>query len=363
MGSIKQNRANNILTSGKIDATDGLNNAIPASNIANASLTNVTSYPPSAGLAVTSVASDPPSPNEGQIWYNTTSGALKQYSLLANWSSGGNLNTARRDLVGGGTQTSAIAASGYTTFYSTASESYDGSTWTSTPAINADKYLAGGAGTSNTSAVIFGGETPASIIGQTELWNGSSWTEVNDMNQQRENLFGIGTTTSALGFGGYYTPATVTGATESWDGTNWTAVSALNTVRSGSAGAGATNTAAIAFSAGAPGIITELWNGSAWTEVNDLNTSRNSGAGAGTSTSALAIGGYTPSAGTTAVESWDGTSWTTSTSKTLGVYQSFGAGTSASALSAGGATTSNPAVTNNTEEWVQTLTTQTITAS
>ena len=69
MGTIKQNRANNIVTGGKIDATDGLNNNVPAANIANASLTNVTAYPPSAGAGVSQLASDPPSPTEGQMWY------------------------------------------------------------------------------------------------------------------------------------------------------------------------------------------------------------------------------------------------------------------------------------------------------
>jgi len=57
MGTIKQNRANNIVTGGKIDATDGLNNNVPAANIANASLTNVTAYPPSAGAGVSQLAS------------------------------------------------------------------------------------------------------------------------------------------------------------------------------------------------------------------------------------------------------------------------------------------------------------------
>jgi len=45
MGTIKQNRANFITTAGKLDAT-GLNNDVPASNITNASMTNVTAFPP-----------------------------------------------------------------------------------------------------------------------------------------------------------------------------------------------------------------------------------------------------------------------------------------------------------------------------
>src|SRR6056300_1967661 len=111
MGTIKQNRANNIVTGGKIDATDGLNNNVPATNIANASLTNVTAYPPSAGAGVSQLASDPPSPTEGQMWYNTTTNTLKQYALGAgSWATGGSLNTGRQDqaAAGAGTQTAAL---------------------------------------------------------------------------------------------------------------------------------------------------------------------------------------------------------------------------------------------------------------
>src|SRR6056300_1673093 len=109
MGTIKQNRANNIVTGGKIDATDGLNNNVPAANIANASLTNVTAYPPSTGAGVSQLASDPPSPTEGQMWYNTTTNTLKQYALGAgSWATGNNINTGRFVLGGGGTKTDGI---------------------------------------------------------------------------------------------------------------------------------------------------------------------------------------------------------------------------------------------------------------
>src|SRR6056300_1196407 len=113
MGTIKQNRANNIVTGGKIDATDGLNNNVPATNIANASLTNVTAYPPSAGAGVSQLASDPPSPTEGQMWYNTTTNTLKQYALGAgSWATGGALNTPRQYSSGAGDSNSSALAIG-----------------------------------------------------------------------------------------------------------------------------------------------------------------------------------------------------------------------------------------------------------
>jgi hypothetical protein len=40
-------------------------------------------------------SSDPANPTLGQIWYNTTSSALKGYQFVQGWATGGNLGTAR----------------------------------------------------------------------------------------------------------------------------------------------------------------------------------------------------------------------------------------------------------------------------
>ena len=98
MGTIKRTFANNVLADGKIDATD-LSGTIPASNIANASVTAVTALPSALGDAIESVATDPVSPSEGQLWYNTTIGVLKGYLLnSAAWAAGGNLGTTRSNM-------------------------------------------------------------------------------------------------------------------------------------------------------------------------------------------------------------------------------------------------------------------------
>ena len=47
MGTITRGIANNVVTGGKLDGTDGLSGTVSASNIANASLTNITSVSPS----------------------------------------------------------------------------------------------------------------------------------------------------------------------------------------------------------------------------------------------------------------------------------------------------------------------------
>ena len=88
MGIRTRSFANNILSGGVFDATD-LDGALPSSNIADASVTNITAVP--ALVATTTVASDPPSPDAGQIWYNSTDRVLKGYVLSAgSWASGGN---------------------------------------------------------------------------------------------------------------------------------------------------------------------------------------------------------------------------------------------------------------------------------
>ena len=94
MGTITRSFANNITSGGTFDATD-LTGTIPSSNIADASVTNITAVP--ALTAVSTVASDPPSPDAGQIWYNTTDKALRAYIIggAGSWSTGGNVNTAR----------------------------------------------------------------------------------------------------------------------------------------------------------------------------------------------------------------------------------------------------------------------------
>ena len=105
MGIITRSIANNIVTGGKLDGTDGLSGVISASNIENASLTNITALSSSLGDAIESVSTDPVSPSEGQLWYNTTIGVLKGYQLVAgSWASGGSMTTSRFNFPGAATE-------------------------------------------------------------------------------------------------------------------------------------------------------------------------------------------------------------------------------------------------------------------
>ena len=47
------------------------------------------------GYSVKSVSSDPSNIKEGQIWYNSSTKAIKVVPAITAWASGGNLNTGR----------------------------------------------------------------------------------------------------------------------------------------------------------------------------------------------------------------------------------------------------------------------------
>src|SRR5210317_668374 len=206
MGARTRGLANNVLSSGKLDATDAISGTIAAGNIANASLDNATTYGSVTG-GVPAVASDPPSPAEGDIWYNTTTGALRFAAQAGSWATGGNMNTARNNLTGGaGTQTAALIAGGSAPPFSALTESYNGTTWAELNDLNTARYgiLMRGV---QTSALVAGGvngnpspENPGfTRTAQTESWNGYTWTEVNDLNTGRSDTGGAGTdNTSAL---------------------------------------------------------------------------------------------------------------------------------------------------------------------
>jgi hypothetical protein len=67
------------------------------------------------------------------------------------------MNTARRGLAGCGTQTEALAFGGLTPpTNSTATEEYDGNSWTIPGSLNTARRFLGGAGT-QTAGVAFGG--------------------------------------------------------------------------------------------------------------------------------------------------------------------------------------------------------------
>ena len=245
MGTITRNLANNIVTGGKVDGTDGLTGTIPASNVANDTLGNLTAFPATVGDFVEVTASDvAASPSTaGQLFYNSTSNTLKGISLgTAAWASGGALNTGRHNLAGTGTQTAGLA---------------------------------------------FGGTPP--VTGKTEEYNGTAWTESGDLNNIRDSLHGFGTQTAAVGAGGYKSPSPgFKDQVEEYDGSSWTNATVLPATRAQNAAAG-TLTAGLVFGGhtGSPYdsvlATTVEYDGTNWTSGGSLNNGTRYISGAGTS--------------------------------------------------------------------------------
>ena len=256
----------------------------------------------------------------------------------ATWSSGGNLVNTRDSMMTAAqaTQPAAFIFGGHNNSGTlTFSESYNGSSWTSTNALPVAKQLGGGAGV-QTAALCFGGQTspPATTRATTETWDGSNWTAVaapgGTLGTGRHNGGSAGLQDAALLFGG--TPSTAN--SEEWNGSSWTEGNNLSRGTTGSTdicGAGI-QTSALAMGGTAPSFVyntVEEYNGTSWTGGGGLNTARRRAAAAASTTDAgLCFGGLaSPGSGQTAVaELYNGTAWTNTASMGTARYYLGGSG-------------------------------------
>ena len=279
----------------------------------------MTTYKNIKGIEIKYLSADPPAPTVGQVWYNSTTkvvkGAINGGAAAGTWSSGGNLNTTRNGIGGIGIQTAAVAVAGQTdsTTIVSATEEYNGTSWTEVtniPAVN--KYMAsGGVQTAGWIALgnsEFDGDPP--FPNTFHLYDGTNWSTGSSTNTGRYGATGAGTQTACFVSAG---APPVGGLTEIFDGSSWTEVADLNTVRLNGYSSG--NSTAGLTVGGSPGskANSETWNGSSWTEGNDLNTGRSilgQGGGTATISSSLVAGGYNGSANLVNTEFYNGTSWT-----------------------------------------------------
>ena len=143
------------------------------------------------------------------------------------------MSNGRRDFQGFGTQTAAVAASGWTppgvSTYNTAVEHYDGTSWSSGTAVPAARAQGAGYGT-QTAGLIVGGTQPGSpVISSSVEYDGSSWTAGGSMNKARNIIAqGNGSQTSALAASGG--PGNMTNC-EIYNGTSWVTTASVSTGR------------------------------------------------------------------------------------------------------------------------------------
>jgi hypothetical protein len=270
------------------------------------------------------------------------------------------LNTARTQGGGVGDQTAALAYGGRPpSTPATATESYDGSSWTSVSSMNTGRMEMGYGG-SQTIAIAFGGQIPPSFArtNLTEEWDGSSWTQSSATSAQTAFGAGCGTQSSAL-FCLLNNGSNITNTEEYNSNINaivkgvWSSGGTLNSSRYGLASANAApQDAGLGFGGYLTGVLsaTESYNGSTWSNQPSMSTARVYLEGAGTQTAALAFGGVTFSptvAARNETEEYGG-SWTSGGAMNTAAWDRVGAGTQTAALASGGQT---PSYTANSEEY------------
>ena len=338
---------------------------------------------------------------EGQVWYNSTAGALKSVVSASAWhatsrmitgrgqtggtgsqtaalivggnspitnkteeyngsgfSVGGNLPFSRMEMGVAGPQTAAVAFGGFTSPPppgANATVEYDGSSWTSGNNMNQGRTNVGSAGT-QTAALAFGGSEPNSPGQWTEEYDGTNWTAQNNLGTGRYQLMGnnVGTQTAALCVGGFI--STAKDLVEEYDGTNWTATTALPTAGGNQMRVGLSTTALAAGGTPGPNDGTKCYSfdGSTWTATASLATPRSSTSGAGNNTSAVDAGAPSNSAtseefnvsiNTTTAAAWaSGTSMNTPRKANTGGY-----GTTTAGLIAGGHSAPNAGIADSEE--------------
>ena len=301
----------------------------------------MTTYNELAGLRVQYVSTDPTlnTGNEGQVWYNSTTGTLRSLVQLKAWSASGNLPVAKNEAASDGTSTAGWTAGGSNTpagnTGTTATEEYSGYTWASGGNLNTGRTLMGGSGFgTQTAAAVAGGATqPAggpsrTTLTATEEYNGSAWTSVTGLPTATFAAAQCGIQTAGLSFtgtAGYGNPTFNTSL--EYDGTNWTSGGNVNTAVNYQA-AGIQTAALGMQSSDTTGKGTESYNGTSWTTVANRNTARAQIVGFGTQSLATLAGGYTAGPGSpqfTETEQWDGTAWSISPA-TLGTATRTGMG-------------------------------------
>ena len=301
------------------------------------------------GLRVKYLSADPSNTATGEVWYNSTTGTLRSHLISAAWSSSSQMILGVGAAAGNsGIQTAAFYAGGTP---GVVTQEYNGSGWSLGGNINTERYRLSGAGTL-TAGLVFGGQNPANTAMQTatEEYDGTTWTSnPTGLNTARAPVGSAGIQTAALAMGGrtaFSPPYGDVTATEEYNGSAWaTSPGSLPQAKIGIAGTG-TQSAALAIG-GQPTPTTTTtyeYDGSTWSEGGALNTGRHAAGSAGTQTEGLVFGG-----GTAATEDYDGSTWTTSPA-TLGTSRDPGGdgpmGTNTAALLAG-----SPGASLLTEEY------------
>ena len=181
------------------------------------------------GIMVQKLSADPPAIGTGEIWYNTTTGALRAAVLAGTWASGpafpANVKSTGQ---GCGTATAALSFGGNPQL--TVSAVYNGSSWTTNPGLNVGRHSAAGFGISTAGVAVGGDQIPSTRqITSTESFNGSTWTEETASPYANSCAGGFGTNAAGAVVGGFTPPGfALTGTTIEYASGTWTAGGAIS---------------------------------------------------------------------------------------------------------------------------------------
>ena len=272
------------------------------------------------GLRVKYLSADPAGAEDGQVWYNSTTGNLRVQGVgVASLSSASPVSTARLNAAAGGTNDASWFAGGYEPSASNKTEEYNGSGWSSGGNLSTARGGLIGTGIQTAGLAMGGGPGSAPYTSAvTEEYNGSAWTGGGTLNVERIYSGAGGTQTAGVIFAGQTTPnASVrTTSTEEYNGTAWTTIPGGN-VNSGQGHVGGCGTQTAALKAGGdtPGGSSnnsEEYDGATWTATGNLNTARRADGLSGLQTAGVLLGGYAPPGAKNSVETYDGSTWSTS---------------------------------------------------
>jgi len=263
------------------------------------------------------------------------------------WTAGGNANTERSSLKGGGIQTSMLVFGGTIPppGNSNATEAYNGTSWSNQPNLATARRRPGAASNTpgSTTGLCVGGQAPSNT-GATEEFTSSTntitaaaWASGGNLNQGRINVSMGGTQTAGIVLGGHQSPGAEPAAVETYNGSAFTSGTAIGPYTGDYAAYAGSQTQGIIFG-GAPYTTNTAEYDGEWAAGGSLSQGRSDLMGAGTGeTSAVAMGGFSPAPTARAeTEEYGGTSWTSGGSLSTGRGQGAGFGIETAALVTGG---------------------------
>ncbi len=240
--------------------------------------------------------------------FNTNAQTSSSYS----WSNITAISSGRSYAFGVGNADNFIVGGGYSTSPPDNSQTWNGSSWASEVALNAErKDTTAAAGSYDDMIVAYGRNNAGGLLNSSSTWNGSSWSSGATGGTAREGTSGTGARDSMLVAGGYISASSA--LVDSYDGSSFSTETAMPTAAYGqNMGASAYDSAHITGGYSTT-VYSGTYDGSSWSNTTcyPVSTTHFFGGGGGIIDDHLAMGGY-KAAGFVYYKTtnlWNGTAW------------------------------------------------------